>query len=118
MDAEAQQREDAAATVAALKSLDELDPLDEAKQIEEEASANVVEEDADPDVLPLNDDMLMPTPASQIIPEPAPDGPDLAEISREQIMADAAAFAAAPPTMMDNDGVIDDDAMDFALGEP
>lgn len=79
--------------------------------------------DADPDVLPLGDEILMPTPVDQIMPEPAPDGPDLVEITQEQLMADAAAFARATSPVdgllpVDNDGVIPDDAMEFAIGKP
>lgn len=107
------------ATAPALKSLDSLDTLDEAKQAEDEtadATKDAVPE-ADPDVLPLGDEILMPTTA-QLIPEPAPDDPDLDEIAQEQLMVDAAAFVAAPPSLIDSDGVIQDDTMDFGIGEP
>lgn len=128
------------ATVSALKSLDALDPTDEAKATKAQdldaAAAEVLISDsvgdgltaapstvvdADPDVLPLGDEILMPTPATQIMPEPAPDGPSLGEISDEQLLADAAAFAASAPDGLlpvDDDGVIPDDAMEFAIGEP
>lgn len=120
------------ATVAALKSIDALDPTAEQKQLNAQEAAEAKNDggsgagsenaapEADPDVLPLGDEILMPTPADQIMPEPAEDGPDLAEIAQEQLMTDAVAFATAPSGMIpvDDDGVISDSAMDFAIGEP
>lgn len=85
-------------------------------------AAPTADDDEDANALPLINpdemDMIMPTPATQIIPEPAPDGPGLAEITREQIISDAAAFNGVPNGMVDVDGVLDDSVMDFALGEP
>lgn len=84
-------------------------------------TAEAPTQDDDADVLPLNADdmdMIMPTPATQIIPEPAPDGPGLEEITREQLMIDAADFADVPATMVDADGILGDNVMDFALGDP
>jgi hypothetical protein len=108
------------ATASALKSMDSLDTLDEAKQAEDEAADTTksTAPEADPDVLPLGDELLMPTPVAQLMPEPAPDDPDLDEIAQEQLMVDAAAFAAAPPSIIDGDGVIQDGTMDFGIGEP
>ncbi|KAF8317665.1 hypothetical protein DL93DRAFT_2154173 [Clavulina sp. PMI_390] len=116
-------------TVAALQALDALDPADEAAQAAEDADIGLTPSlgdigtstpvmDADPDVLPMGDELLMPTPADQLLPEPAPDGPDLDEITQEQLLADAAAFSGTDGLIpVDADGVIPDEAMEFAIGE-
>lgn len=102
-----------------LKATDSLDSPAQAKPAEEDEAGDGAKDsapEADPDVLPLGDEILMPT-AAQLIPEPTPDGPDLDDISQEQFMANAAAFAAAPPNLIDDDGDIQDSPMDFTIVE-
>lgn len=100
----------------ALKSMNSLDPLDETKQAEEDEAGDVAKDsatDADPDVLPLGDENLMPT---SLIP--ASDGSDLDEMAQEQLIADAAAaFAGVPPDILDGSS-IQDGTMDFTQGSP
>lgn len=61
---------------------------------------------------------LLDTGADQILQSPAPDGPSLAEISHNQLVNDAIAFDAAPPSQLQEDGILTDEAVQFAIGEP
>lgn len=63
-------------------------------------------------------DALLPS-GPLVLPEPAADGPDLEEISREQLLEDSAVFDGASSSMIAPDGIIEsDNGMDYVIGDP
>lgn len=124
-----------AETTAALKAMDNLTDVAEHIQLQKEQSPSAPSQrplapasstpypaaassSGAQDITNEEIDALLP-PAPVDLPQPAADGPGLADISREQLRKDSATFENASESMIAPDGIMpNDNGMEYVIGDP